>query len=184
MTPKTIHVLNKIDIEKYPFIIFDCFGTLLNIQTFYPFQEVQEFLKISKNDLLKKTFNIEYMKEKLSSEIFQIFQEKLQKDLKNITIFQDAERIINLLERKNIKYSICSNLASVYGESVEKFFSKEKLILSYIVGYKKPEKEIYQICEKNSCEKKENILFVGDNLYNDYLKPIKYGFQALYLKRI
>ena len=184
MTPKTIHVLNKIDVEKYPYIIFDCFGTLLNIQTCYPFKEVQEYLKISKNDILKKSFNIEDIREKLNDEIFQIFQEKLQKDLETITIFQDAEMIINMLERKNIKYSICSNLASVYGKSVEKFFLKEKLILSYLVGYKKPEKEIYQICEKNSYEKKENILFVGDNLYNDYLEPIQYGFQALYLKRI
>lgn len=184
MNIKTINVLNKIDVEKYQGIIFDCFGTLLNIQTCYPYKEIKDFLKLSKNNILKKNITIQEIEEKITPDIFNLFLKKLEQDFNTIHTFSDAEMILNILEKKKIKYFICSNLASVYGDVVKKYFPQEKLILSYEIGYKKPENEIYQICQNKLNTDKKNILFVGDNLYNDYLKPQEYGFQSLFLRRI
>jgi FMN phosphatase YigB (HAD superfamily) len=184
MNIETINLLNKIKIEKYQGIIFDCFGTLLNIQTYHPYKEIKDILNLSKNDILKKNITLQEIEEKTTPDIFHLFLEKLEQDFNTIHLFSDAEMILNILEKKKIKYLICSNLASVYGDIVKKFVPQEKLILSYEIGYKKPENEIYQICEKKLNYDKKNILFVGDNLFNDYLEPQKYGFQSLFLKRI
>jgi HAD superfamily hydrolase (TIGR01549 family) len=81
--------------------------------------------------------------------------------------------------------AICSNLAKPYGKIIDRLLSNFSFtrILSYEVGYIKPEDGIYNAIVNRTGHGKENILFIGDTFLADIEGPQKYGFQSLHLDR-
>jgi HAD superfamily hydrolase (TIGR01549 family) len=76
--------------------------------------------------------------------------------------------------------TICSNLAKPYGAIIDRLlpdFSFTR-ILSYEVGYIKPDDGIYDAILNRTSHRKERILFIGDTFIADYEGPIQYGFHA------
>ena len=51
---------------------------------------------------------------------------------------------------------------------------------SYDLGYTKSDKESYQFIEKELACKPNEFLHIGDTLKSDYLKPISFGWNALF----
>lgn len=199
-------LIEKNQLNNIKGIIFDCFGTLVEIkEKTNPYKfllselkklELNEknvnFLKDYKKWVMSKNFDWLTLESELGIEVEletkQIFKRLLQKELHSIEYFQDTLKTLNFLINNNVKVIVCSNLASQYAEQITLLFKmcgldKVHLIFSSDVGYIKPEKEIYEKCESFLEEQKNNILFIGDSYQNDYIEPKNYGFKAIWLNR-
>jgi len=95
-------------------------------------------------------------------------------------IFDDAKDVLNSLG-KNTQILICSNLAKPYSQPLNNIDCLK--VLSYEVGFIKPEEEIYSICLDKLKVDARNTLFIGDNFISDYLTPKKLGINACWLNR-
>lgn len=175
-------------------IVFDCFGTLVKIKKkTKPYKFLYEKLKELNMDIpnyahhvmtsyqdidtIEKEFNINF-----SDNIKEEFNRKLQEEIQSIEYFPETKDFLHYLKENSIKTLICSNLAHPYGEFT-KNISVDGHILSYEVGFIKPQKEIFEICQNKLNLNKEDIIFVGDTYKDDYLGSKEYGFNAYWLKR-
>lgn len=183
-----VEKLTDINYEKYESVIFDCFGTILNItDKTYPYyyylkhhgiSDKSIYSFIMKNPIKLEDLNFHLnLKEDVS--ILNHSKKLLQNELKSIKFFKDSIEILTLLKSKKIL--ICSNLAFPYGESLKNIDSLK--ILSYEVGLIKPEFEIYELCLDKLQSKPQNTVFIGDNHLCDYLTPKKLGINSFLIKR-
>ncbi len=187
-------------------IIFDCFGTLVEIKDKtnpykYLLSEIKNqnltseglnFLKDYKNWVMTRKFTLSELEDKigisLDIETKEIFKRLLNKEIDSIEFYSDTISVIKWLISNDIKLLLCSNLAYQYAEQINLLFAmsgldKVKLVFSSNVGYIKPQIGMYQKCEELLEEKKSKILFVGDSYKNDYYEPLEYGYKATWLNR-
>lgn len=177
-------------------VIFDCFGTLMEIR------EKQKPYKYLKEELYKNNIEIDHFAQlvmekkydindfesfvhfKFSNEQKLKFKQMLEKELKSIHVFDDVNRYLKELKEKNIKTILCSNLASPYGRSAKTMtLPLDKYVLSYEVGHIKPHKEIFEICLEQYKLKKDEVVYVGDSMKDDYNGATNFGLKAFLIKR-
>ncbi len=187
--PISVDDLRLIDYESYEAIIFDCFGTLLNIEKktypYYYYLKKHSYLnKKTYSSIMKEGLMLEDLSEFLGIEenknILKESKYLLDVELNNISMFEDAKHILEV-NKISPKILICSNLAKPYGKVLESI--KENKILSFEVGFIKPEIEIYEICLEKLQVQAKNVLFVGDSFISDYLTPQKIGINSIWLNR-
>lgn len=177
-------------------VIFDCFGTLMEIRDKHmPYKYLRE--ELYKNNIVVDNFaqlvmenkcdieDIEKLsKFKFSNEQKIKFKQMLEKELRSVHIFDDVNQYLKDLKEKNIKTMLCSNLAFPYGKSAKSLtFPLDKYILSYEVGHIKPHKEIFQICLDQLSLQKEEVVYVGDSVKDDYNGATSFGIKAFLIKR-
>jgi putative hydrolase of the HAD superfamily len=95
----------------------------------------------------------------------------------------DVRRVINTLIDEGIVVGLGSNYDSRLWSVIEGFPELEQLrertIISSIVGFRKPSIEFFQkVVSVAGCEPSA-VLFVGDDLENDYLGASKAGLEAV-----
>lgn len=186
-----ISTLNQLEFKNYKGIIFDCFGTLLKInKPTYPYLKIlkkirslnkHDYTEVLKKKLFLKDLN-DFFNAQLSNEIIQQAELELKLELESITIYPEVLITLENLIKNNIKILICSNLAYPYGKKIKQLPIKD-LVLSYEVGYIKPETEIYKICSEKLELNYSEILFVGNNLISDYQKPMELGINSVLINR-
>lgn len=192
-------IYNLFDIQIQPntkAIIFDCFGTLMGIrEKQMPYKYLRE--ELYKSNIVIDDFARIVMQsncdikefEKLANYKFTNeqkikFKQMLEKELRSIHIFEDVNQYLKELDRRNIKTALCSNLAEPYGKSAKSLtFPLNHYILSYDVGYIKPDKEIFEICIDKLKVKKEDVIYVGDSIRDDYKGATDFGMTAYLIKR-
>lgn len=177
-------------------VIFDCFGTLMEIkEKKMPYKYLRD--ELYKNNIVIDNFaklvmensceieDIEKMsKFKFSNEQKLKFKQMLEKELRSIHIFEDVNQYLKELKEKNIKTILCSNLALPYGKSAKSLtLPLDKYILSYEVGHIKPNKEIFQLCLNQYNLKKEEVVYVGDSIKDDYNGATEFGIKVFLIKR-
>ena len=186
-----INSLKNLEIPPIKAVIFDCFGTMLDIkQKRNPYlnllRKIPNLKKENFKDIMKYKLRLEDLSSYFNVEIEEkyVFQAKqdLEIELNSIFLYQDVEDVLNRLNNMEIKTLVCSNLAYPYGVALEQLPIKEK-ILSYEVGYVKPEKEMYELCREKLKVNYSEILFVGDNQTADYNAPQQLGMKSLLLSR-
>lgn len=192
-------IYNLFDIqiqENTKAIIFDCFGTLMEIrEKQMPYKYLRE--ELYKNNIIIDDFARIVMQKKcdlqeieklanykFSNEQKIKFKQMLEKELRSVHIFEDVNQYLRDLEKRNIKTALCSNLAEPYGKSAKTLtFPLNNYILSYDVGYIKPDKEIFQKCLDSLNVKKEEAIYVGDSIKDDYKGATEFGMSAFLIKR-
>lgn len=192
-------IYNLFDIEltkNTKAVIFDCFGTLMEIrEKNMPYRYLRD--ELYKNNIVVKNFaqlimennyNIENVEKivnfKFSNEQKIRFKQMLEKELRSIHIFDDVNQYLGSLKEKNIKSILCSNLAFPYGKSAKSStLPLDSYVLSYEVGYTKPNKEIFQLCLDKYALKKEEVVYVGDSVKDDYNGATNFGIKVFLIKR-
>lgn len=177
-------------------VIFDCFGTLMEIRDKkMPYKYLRD--ELYKNNIVVNNFAKLVMEnsleiediEKISKFTFSNeqklkFKQMLEKELRSIYVFKDVNQYLKELKEKKIKTILCSNLALPYGKSAKSLtLPLDKYILSYEVGHIKPNKEIFQLCLNQYSLKKEEVIYVGDSIKDDYNGAIEFGMKVFLIKR-
>lgn len=191
-----INSLEEIDPKRYKAVIFDCYGTLVEIQEkTHPYKFLYDTLIAQGHNFdnykhfvmsQNKTLT-EWVSEKsfsLSQKHQDQFYDLLNVELNSIKLFPETYSVIRALRHAKVMTLICSNLAKPYGKALMSL-PVDKAILSYEVGYLKPDEKIFQLCHQHIGLEvlKKDILFVGDTPSSDYQGALNYGFDAQLIKR-
>jgi HAD superfamily hydrolase (TIGR01549 family) len=114
------------------------------------------------------------------------YDQLVKREIAQNKMFDDVIEALKYYRSQGFKIGIISNLATPYADPVYRFgFDKlvDALIFSFEVGFRKPDKQIFQI----ACDKvgvlPEEALMIGDSLKNDYEGAINFGMKALWLNR-
>lgn len=111
---------------------------------------------------------------------------QLVEDFKNVKLFNDTLKTLSRLVKEGKQLVIVSNQCSFFipmfkNLGLDKYFNH--VLFSCNLGYRKPDKRIYQELLRVAKVLPEEILFVGDNYVQDFKIPIENGFKALHLNR-
>lgn len=95
-----------------------------------------------------------------------------------------AELLRNLVDR-GLVVGMASNfdarLAPITRAIPELGLLADRLVISSVVGWRKPATEFFEVVIKQSGHRADEILFVGDDLQNDYEGARAAGMQAVHL---
>jgi HAD superfamily hydrolase (TIGR01549 family) len=177
-------------------VIFDCFGTLMDIklkQQPYKFLMKYFYSQGYKDSdfavwLMTHNVSLEDIEKKVGIKIDQQakidFQNLLQKELNSISAYPEVNKLLGDLKRANIKTMLCSNLATPYGNPARnKTVGLDYYIMSYEIGFIKPQYQIFELCQENLGFEKDEIIFVGDTEKDDFLGSKNFGFNSYWLRR-
>ncbi len=167
-------------------IVFDAFGTLIKkpeIKT-----DPYSRLITDKNDrniFITSDMSIDQIAtEKNLQHLLPIIKYELAEEKKSIRLYADVKECLKKLHGMGKRIGLCSNLAYEYGETVKSLLPEiDEYILSFKVGSKKPDPEIFEaVCQQLQC-KPENVLFIGDSKRADLNGPREFGMNARLINR-
>jgi len=102
------------------------------------------------------------------------FARLLQEELASMTLYEDAQQAIELLQPAGVKIALCSNLASGYGPAVRTILpGLDAYGFSYEIGVTKPNPVIYQsVCRDLGVQPGQQmygdrIVMIGDSIRCD-----------------
>lgn len=168
-------------------VVFDAFGTLLKANN-----RTNPYGRLNRK--LPSNMHRQFMTTNKSLEDFCVelgqhglypsLQSLLTQELKDIELFADVSHTLQRLRAKGMRIGLCSNLAQGYGQRVMDLLpSLDAYTLSYEVGARKPEPEIYaHVCQALGCKPKD-VMFVGDSENADVLGPKAFGMKSFHLNR-
>ena len=98
----------------------------------------------------------------------------------------DADRVFSTLRQRGVTLGLASNydarLLSVIAGHPELGPIRDRVVISAAVGYRKPAREFFEhVVQAAGCEAHE-ILFVGDDVENDYVGATAAGMKAVLLE--
>lgn len=129
-------------------------------------------------------FNIEYEKEYIL-ELLKIYRAHSP----DISLFSDAEEILNYLVGKSYKlgiitdgYKITQN-KKLESLDIDNYF--DCIIITDELGkdYWKPHKKPYKLCSKNLSVDYSSLIYVGDNIKKDFITANKLGMHTVQIVR-
>jgi len=129
-------------------------------------------------------FNIEYDKEYILK-LLKIYRGHSP----DISLFSDAEEILNYLAGKNYKlgiitdgYKITQN-KKLESLDIDNYF--DCIIITDELGkdYWKPHKKPYKLCSKNLGVDYSSLIYVGDNIKKDFITANKLGMHTVQIVR-
>lgn len=179
-------------------IIFDLFGTLVRFGVqHHPYRQL---LKWARENGRRPLVDDARTIMTIDGEIAQLahymgihppaeFLRKLNADIENelvsLKLFDDVAPTLNALQKNNIQFAICSNLAKPYGAVIERLLSQYAFtsFLSYECGFIKPEPEIYHRAADSIKVATADCLFIGDSYLADVWGPQQVGMKSIYLCR-
>lgn len=179
-------------------IVFDLYGTLIKFGTsHHPYRKILKWAHeqgrkpvdtdarflMTRNESVEEVLGL--MGIKAPEDLLHTFHREIEDELNSLTQFDDVIPTLKHLVEAEVDLAICSNLARPYGAIIDRLLPDFNFtrILSYEVGFIKPEDGIYDAILKKTGHKKEHVLFVGDTYVADFEGPSQYGFQALHLCR-
>jgi HAD superfamily hydrolase (TIGR01509 family) len=184
-----------IDISKYKAVLFDLYGTLVEIQNpISPYKEIMRLCNLGDSDKQKfKTLAMttklsidEICKEfgvSLSADAKSKFEADIELELKSIVIKQDTNDILDNAKALGLKTAIISNLAKEYGQP-SCLFDVDLRVLSFEVGMLKPNTEIFKFALEHFGLEAKDCLMIGDKDQLD-LEPFrKLGGDTCLIARI
>ena len=114
------------------------------------------------------------------------FQQVYEEELDNICLHKEVKKTLDFLKTKDVPLGIITNGPTDHQTKklnqlqLKKWIPAENMIVSQATGYQKPEKEIFQLAEKQFNMTASETLYVGDNYDNDVLGAKKADWQALW----
>ena len=116
----------------------------------------------------------------VTDELINFIKKKYENN--NVIINQDVYNVIEKLKEEGYQVILFSNSSCLQNKNIPIELVKllDGIFYSYDLGYTKSDEESYRYIEEKMNCLPNVILHIGDNLNSDYLKPIEYGWQALY----
>lgn len=118
------------------------------------------------------------------------FCRMLQEELESMTLYDDAQKAIEMLQEAGIKVGLCSNLASGYGPAVRELLpGMDAYAFSYEVGAMKPNPIIYQsVCRDLGVQPGQQlggprVAMIGDSIRCDRDGARAAGIAGFHLSR-
>jgi HAD superfamily hydrolase (TIGR01662 family) len=179
--------------------IFDLFGTLItnNIERYYSIllnnfkitkeeykKNLRTFLSTSDFETKELALNsiLKHLKKEMSLKEKEKFFKELQEWKDSLEPYPSIISTIKKLKEKGSNIAIVSNNNKLIEDVLNQKWLKEItniVILSHKIGEVKPDTEIYEKAKKTlNCEYSD-IIFVGDQLEKDVLKPIELGMDGI-----
>ncbi|EOT43902.1 HAD family hydrolase [Enterococcus dispar] len=114
------------------------------------------------------------------------FQKIYEEELDNIIMHESVFETLNFLKTQNIPISIITNgptdhqYKKIIQLNLLNWVKADNVIISQATGFQKPEREIFQLAEKEFDVKPENTLYVGDSFENDVVGSKSAGWKSLW----
>ena len=194
----TNHVKNEIQLTGIKAVVFDVFGTLVEIgEKRRPYVQLLKLLhaagRPSKADdgiqIMSNNVGLAGALQMLGWELpmasIAALELDLYAELPTIKLYPEVLATLNSLRSGGLKIGLCSNLAAPYAVPVKTLlpFELDAYAWSFEVGAVKPEVLIYQsICDALQCLPHE-VVMIGDTFDADYIGPNSYGMRGFYLAR-
>ena len=192
-----ITTLARLPIGQCRAVVFDCFGTLLQPGSRHrPYGQLMSYLRAQGRQPQPDDAQVLMSQPLALSEVLPHFgytndmallaqcEKALYSDLAAIRVYPDAVPALDFLHQKGIRTAFCSNLALPYHVAVKTLLPPvDHYVLSYEAGLIKPQPEIYRRCVDVLKVPANEVLFVGDHPVLDYEAPLRFGMQAVLLKR-
>lgn len=174
--------------SKIQAVCFDAFGTLVEIgDKRRPFRTLLSGQHLSHRtiDALTQPLGLREVAKDLAIVIGEARLQELELDLAaeciSIRLRSGMQLLWAVLRQADVRIGVCSNLAQPYAAPLLASLPgiPDALILSFEVGFIKPQPEIFQfVCQRLGLAA-EQILFVGDTLEADILGPRAIGMHAI-----
>lgn len=115
-----------------------------------------------------------------TNELRNFFKNKFSNKLSVIS--KNNIKLIREIKDRGYKVIFFSNSCCLNNNNINKEIMDiiDGLYYSYELGYTKNEEASYRYIEKELDCQPEEFIHIGDTLKSDYLKPIEYGWNALY----
>lgn len=170
-------------IRRPELVIFDLFGTLIKYGVMHhPFRELLKWARGTgrrpKPDDARRLMTVNGGLPDLVSALDVVapdwllnqMQQQIEEELASLSLYDDVEPTLSSLKERNIPFAVCSNLASPYGNAIERLLMNYQFIscLSYQVGFIKPEPDIYRAITDVARVAPNKCLFIGDTLLADF----------------
>lgn len=167
-------------------ISVDIGNTLIFFNKNKSLKELATYLNIDYSNFIEDYKNIFQKKNLSKNKLINMFCSKYLIDSKYLYDYFDDdiefiynEELIEFFKTLKYKYKIiCFSNNNCFNKkaNLEIF---DKIYYSYEIGHTKDEEDAYRIIEKDLNVCSNEILHIGDSYTNDYINPIKYGWNAL-----
>ena len=171
-------------------VLFDAFGTLCEIREKHnPYRPILKAwpsgLAAAYQAIMTRDASpAELAKEAgLCAQVIQKINADIADETASIRLFPEVVETLSKIKELGLKWGIISNLAPPYAQPLLNLlpFAPDACIWSFAVGYRKPEKEIYDCaCAALGLMPSDNLI-VGDSFENDFNAPRLFGMQAKFL---
>lgn len=121
----------------------------------------------------------------LSAQVAQKIDADVSAEIASIRLFPEVAETLTRIKESGLEWGIISNLAAPYAQPLLDLLpiTPDACIWSFAVGYRKPEKAIYDCACTALGHTPTDILIVGDSYENDFNTPRQLGMQAKFLSR-
>jgi len=173
-------------------ILFDAYGTLCEIgERYNPYKPILKawpsgLAAAYQAIMTRNTTPAELAKEAgLPEQVAQKIDAAISAEIASIRLFPEVAETLARLKKSSLKWGVISNLATPYAQPLLDLLptAPDACIWSFAVGYRKPEKVIYECACKALGLTPSEILIVGDSYENDFNTPRQLGMQAKFLSR-
>lgn len=177
-------------------IIFDLYGTLIHLEKkFNPYLCLFKHLKIKTSTaaavaLTEDFANFAQLAYRLAPDHemgeFSLYEQELQQEIATAALYPETLEVLKKICHRKLRTAVISNLASPYRQPYFDLGLDELIdfrAFSCELGFKKPDKRIYQlVIEEWNCSPGD-ILMVGDSLSCDVRGAKTAGMKAVLLDR-
>ncbi|WLH51297.1 HAD family hydrolase [Pseudomonas tolaasii] len=188
---------------EYTGVIFDAFGTLLEIKSgLHPYRQllregIRHGRRPRSDDVMSiLTFNgglaeiAEHLEIQIRSQRLSEIEVDLECEVANIEAFSDALEAVAYLHQHGLRVGVCSNLAQPYGQAVRRLFpALDANTFSFEAGVAKPHPALYEIAcnalggNAGQALDVERVVMIGDSLRCDCHGPRVIGMRGVHLQR-
>lgn len=185
------------------FILFDAFGTLLQIPNGrHPYRQIlKEGIRQGRRpqpddlrQILTRNLNLSEAAElfgiKIQPAQMADIQGDLENDLNSITAFEDGLRAVERAQAAGIRVAVASNLAAPYADAVRRLYPMmDAYGFSFAIGAMKPEPFLYRAtCELLGADTGDyfgdnSVVMIGDSPKCDRDGPRAVGIRGVLLNR-
>lgn len=185
-------------INPSPIFAFDLFGTLLNVKSrkdpyLKMVKHLQERYSLDRSQvlsLMRTPLDLEQAwvllapDEPIDQPLISELKNDLHLELESITVFDDAKKALALLQEAHIPFTYCSNLALPYVKGLDLLPQPSvPAILSFEVGYIKPDPMIFSLLLTRLNCSAPDVLFIGDRLEDDMEGAQRAGIRSSLIDR-
>jgi HAD superfamily hydrolase (TIGR01549 family) len=177
-------------------IVFDAFGTLIDYPVrLHPYRRLLRMRAESgagDHDQTSRRLILTSLQtpaqlarsSDLEDELPAILSE-LGQEIAAMRLYPDVFDTMGRLREAGYRVGVCSNLGQAYGDIVRALLgdSVDVLVLSFEVGFAKPEQAIFQHLSERLAVSPRATLFIGDSLFSDVEGARRAGMLARQIQR-
>ncbi|PYZ92949.1 hydrolase [Salipaludibacillus keqinensis] len=115
------------------------------------------------------------------------FQEVYLEEQQKITLFDDVEKLLELLLSRNKQMAVLTNGGEDHQRmkieqlNLAKWIPEDRFFISGSIGHAKPKKQVFQFIEEKLSLDKSKTVYIGDSFENDIIGAKQVGWHAIWM---